>query len=170
MEPLLIILVPGLLGGLVLALLIASIRWGSPSIVVTRRLAAPSPTLINMAHIPVEGVGGLGIVAAVVAVAVSDPIIRTVTIVAAVLGAGLALVLIAMRRRTGGMPSCGDGPGDRSTLHIGGERRAAHPAGERGKNRPGGTRRGDEGPGRLAGGLVAARPRWPDPSIEFTRS
>ena len=127
MEPLLIILIPGLLGGLVLALLIASIRWGSPSIVVSRRLAAPSPALINMANIPVEGVGGLGIVAAVVAVAVSDPLIRFVTIVAAVLGAGIALVLVAMRRRTGGMPSCGDGPDDRSLLHIGGERRGSAP-------------------------------------------
>ncbi len=161
MEPLLIILVPGLLGGLVLALLIASIRWGSPSIIVSRRLAAPSPALINMAHIPVEGVGGLGIVAAVVAVAVSDPFIRLVTIVAAVLGAGLALVLIATRRRTGGMPSCGDGPDDRSTLHIAGERAGTHLAGERGDDRPGGTRRGDEGLGPR---------RWPDPLIEFTRS
>ena len=132
MEPLLIILVPGLVGGLVLALLIAGTRRGTPSTVVPRRLAAPSPALINMAHIQVEGVGGLGMVAAVVAVAVSDPRIRLATIVASVLGAGLALVLIAMRRRTGALPSSGDGPDDRSTLHIDGERRRTPLAGVRG--------------------------------------
>jgi hypothetical protein len=60
MEPLIIILVPGLFGGLVLALLIADNRQGTPSTVVPRRLAAPSPALINMAHIQIEGVGGLG--------------------------------------------------------------------------------------------------------------
>jgi hypothetical protein len=127
MEPLLIILVPGLFGGLVLALLIAARRQGTPPTFVPRRLAAPSPALINMAHIPVEGVGGLGIVAAVVAVAVSDPRIRLATILASVLGAGLALALIAMRRRTGALPSSGDD--DPSALRIDGERRRTHLAG-----------------------------------------
>jgi hypothetical protein len=130
MEPLLIILVPGLVGGLALALLIAGHRHGTPSIVVPRRLAPPSPSLINMANIRVEGVGGLGMVAAVVAVAVADPRIRLATILASVLGAGLALVLIAMRRHTGALPSSSDGP-DRSTLGIDDEERRAHPAGVR---------------------------------------
>ena len=122
MEPLLIILVPGLFGGLVLALalLIAGKRQGTPCTVVPRRLAAPSPALINMAHIRVEGIGGLGMVAVAVAVAVSDPRIRLAMIVAAVLGAGLALVLIAMRRRTGALPSS-SGPDDRFTLRIDGD-------------------------------------------------
>jgi hypothetical protein len=149
MEPLLIILVPGLLGGLVLALLIAANRQGTPSTVVPRRLAAPSPALINMARIQVEGVGGLGMVAAIVVVAVSDPRIRLATIVALVLGAGLALVLIATRRRTGALPSGGDGPDDRSTLRIDGERRRTHLAGVRGTidqvERPGAVRFLDTG-------------------------
>jgi hypothetical protein len=135
MEPLLIILVPGVFGGLVLALLMASIRWGTPSTFVPRRLAAPSPALINMAHIRVEGIGGLGMVAAVIAVAVTDPRIRLAMIVASVLGIGLALALIAMRRRTGPLPSSGDGPDgidDRSMLHLDDERRRAHVAGGRG--------------------------------------
>jgi hypothetical protein len=132
MEPLLIILIPGLLGGLVLALLIASKRLGTPSTVVPRRLAAPSPSLINMAHIQVEGVGGLALVAVAAAVAVVDPRIRLAMIVAAVLGAGLALVLIAMRRRTGALPSGGDGPEDRSTLRLDADRRRTHLAGVRG--------------------------------------
>lgn len=131
MEPLLIILIPGLFGGLVLALLIAGHRQGTPSTVVSRRLEAPSPALINMARIQVEGVGGLGMVAAVVVVAFADPRIRLAIIAAAVLGAGLALVLIAMRRRTGSLPSSGDSP-DRSMLRLDGERGRTHPAGVRG--------------------------------------
>jgi hypothetical protein len=131
MEPLLIILVPGIFGGLVLALVIAGKRQRTPSTVVPRRLAAPSPALINMAHIQVEGVGGLGLVAVAVAVALSDPRIRLMMIVAAVLGAGLALVLIAMRRRTGALPSS-SGPDDRSTLRINGARRRTHLAAGRG--------------------------------------
>ena len=132
MEPLLIILVPGVLGDLVMALLMGGIRWGTPSAIVPRRLAAPSYTLINMAHIQVEGVGGLGMVAAVIAVAVADPRIRLAMIVASVLGTGLALVLIAMRRRTGPLPSSGDDPDDRSTLHIDDDRRRMHLKGARG--------------------------------------
>ena len=131
MEPLLI-LVPGMVGGLVLALLIAANRKGTPSIVVPRRLAAPSPSLINMASIRIEGVGGLGMVAAVVAVAVSDPRIRLAMILAAVLGIGLALALIAMRRDSGALPSSGDGTDDRSTLHLDSEPRRRHFARVRG--------------------------------------
>jgi hypothetical protein len=122
MEPLLIVLVPGLLGGLGLALLIARNHWKQPAIVVPRRLAAPSPAAINMAHIPVEGIGGLGIVAAVVAVAITEPHIRLATILAWILGVGLAIVLIALRQSNGSLPSGGDDPDDRSTLHIDGDR------------------------------------------------
>ena len=118
MDPLLFILIPGLFGGLVLALLIAANRRGTSPTFVPRRLAAPSPTLINMAHIRVEGVGGLGLVAAVVIVAAMDSRLRLATIMAVVLGGGLALALIAMRRRNGSLPSAGDGPEDRSVLHL----------------------------------------------------
>ena len=134
MEPLFFILVfPGLFGGLVVAMLLATRRQGTPpTTIVPRRLAAPSPALINMANIPVEGVGGLGMVAAVVVVAVSDPRIRLATLLAAALGVGLAFVLIAVRQRTGALPSGGDGPEDRSVLGLGGERRT-HPANVRGR-------------------------------------
>ena len=59
MEPLLI-LIPGLFGGLVLALLIRGSRRGSPSTFVPIHLAAPSPTLINMAEHPGRGGGRVG--------------------------------------------------------------------------------------------------------------
>jgi hypothetical protein len=122
MDPLLI-LIPGLFGGLLLALLIAATRRGTSPTFVPRRLAAPSPSLINMAHIRVEGVGGLGMVGAIVIVAVTDSRIRLATIVALLLGGGLALVLITMRRRTGSLPSAGPDSEDRSVLHLEGERR-----------------------------------------------
>ena len=41
MEPLFIILVPGLFGGLILALVMGSHKQGTPSTVVPRRLAPP---------------------------------------------------------------------------------------------------------------------------------
>ena len=123
MEPLLIVLIPGLLGGLVLALLIRGARRAFPPTFVPTQLAAPSPSLINMAHIPVEGVGGLGMVSAVVIVAVTDARIGLATLIALTLGGGLALVLVAMRRHSGSMPSAGGGPEDRSVLHLAGERR-----------------------------------------------
>jgi hypothetical protein len=118
MEPLLVILIPGVLGGLALALIIARRPLRSSITVVPRRLDAPSPSLINMAHIRVEGLGGLGMVAAVIAVAIADSRIRTAIIIAAVLGTVVALALIALRRRSGALPSSGDGPDDRSLLHL----------------------------------------------------
>jgi hypothetical protein len=122
MEPLVIGLLPGFFGGLVLALLLARTRRKAPKTFVPRPLAPPSPSLINMAHIPVEGVGGLGMLAAVVAVVIIDPRIRFATILAAVLGAGLALTLIALRRDDRLRPG-GTGNDGGSTLHLDEDRR-----------------------------------------------
>ena len=120
MEPLLIILVPGVVGGIILAVLLATrriaVRTGGD-----RRLAPPSPSLINMAHIPVEGGGGLGIVAAVIAVALADPHIRVAIGIAALFGAGFALLLIMLRRDRGPLVSGGDDSGPHSMLGLGRE-------------------------------------------------
>lgn len=120
MEPLLIILVPGVVGGIILAVLLATrriaLRTGGD-----RRLAPPSPSLINMAHIPVEGGGGLGIVAAVIAVALAEPRIRLAIGIAALFGAGFALVLIMLRRDRGPLVSGGDDSGPHSMLGLGRE-------------------------------------------------
>lgn len=119
MEPLLSsLLVFSIAGGLVLSLVLARNRRGTPPTYVPRRLAPPTPALINMANIRVEGIGGLGMVAAVIAVAIADSRIRLAVIIGLVLGGGLALVLISLRRRGGPLPSAGDGPDDRSVLHI----------------------------------------------------
>lgn len=121
MEPLLIVLVPGVLGGIILAALLASKRINLPTGVGDRRLEPPSPSLINMAHIPVGGGGGLGIVAAVIAVALAEPRIRIPIGIAAVLGAALAWTLIVRRRRRGPLASAGDDSGPHSTLGLGRE-------------------------------------------------
>jgi len=117
MEPLLIILVPGVIGGVVLSLLIMRLRRTTPPTFVAKRLEPTSPSLINMSSIKVEGLGGLGMVAAVIAVAIADPRIRLAIIIAGVLGGGLALFLIRARRSSGGLHS-GDDPGADSLLHL----------------------------------------------------
>ena len=122
MEPLLIILVPGVLGGIILAVLLASKRIALRTDGVERRLAPPSPSLINMAHIPVDGGGGLGLVAAVIAVALAEPRIRVALGIAMLLGGGLAVLLIALRRSRGPLVSGGDDSGPHSMLGLGRER------------------------------------------------
>jgi hypothetical protein len=116
MEPLLIILIPGVFGGLFVSLLIARNRRGTPPTFVPRKLELPSPSLINMSSIKVEGLGGLGMVAAVIAVAIADPRIRLAMLAAMILGGALALLLIGLRRREADHSE--SGPGGDSLLHI----------------------------------------------------
>ena len=146
MEPLLIVLVPGVLGGLLVAFVMAGRRTKLPIVAVSRRLAAPTPALINIAAIKVEGIGGLGMVAAVLAVAIADPRIRLAIMIAAVLGVKLAFGLILIRRRTGALPSGGDDPDDRSMFHLDSRRRA----------RSGNDAPGDSGNSLLTGTLEGA--------------
>ncbi len=117
MEPLLIILVPGVIGGIVLSMFITRLRRTTPPTFVSKRLEPTSPSLINMSSIKVEGLGGLGMVAAVIAVAIADPRIRLAVIIAGVLGGGLAFLLIRARRSSGGLHS-GDDPDGDSLLHL----------------------------------------------------
>lgn len=102
MEPLLFIIVPGLLGGVLVALLLTRVRRRTAS---PTPLQPPSPSLINIAHIPVEGLGGLGMVATAATVAIFVPRIRVTVAIALLLGVALATVLIAWRRRRGPLPS-----------------------------------------------------------------
>ena len=98
---LLIILLSCVVGGaLILAVLIA--RVGSRvNAGPDTHLEPPSPYLINMAHIRVAGVGGLGMVAMAIVVAIFVPVIRVTMTIALLLGIALAAALIALRRRQG---------------------------------------------------------------------
>ncbi len=118
MEPLLIILVPGLLGGIVVALLVFRFRPSHET--VRRRLEPPSPGLINMAHIPVDGIGGLGMVATAITVAIFVPQIRFAMVTALLSGTAVAAVLIALRRRSGPRSSDNDHPGAHGIFGIDG--------------------------------------------------
>ena len=149
MEPLLIVLVPGVLGGIILAVLLGS-RWiDLRTRGVERPLESTSPSLINMAHIPVRGGGGLGIVAAVIAVALADPRIRVAIGIAALLGVVLAAVLIARRRERGPLSSGGSDSASPSLLGLGRERPGRGPV------------RSNGGRNQLSGGRTgAAGLRW----------
>ena len=100
MELLMILLPCVFGGGLILAMVIA--RVGSRvDAAPDTRLEPPSPHLINMAHIRVAGVGGLGLVAMSLVVAIFVPVIRVAMTIALLLGVALAAALIAFRRRQG---------------------------------------------------------------------
>jgi hypothetical protein len=117
MEPLLIILVPGIVGGIAIALLVSGLRPGAGPATRTR-LEPPSPGLINMAHIRVDGIGGLGMVAMAITVAIFVPRIRLTMILALLLGAAFGAVLIVLRRRSGPLSSGNGHPGAHSMLLI----------------------------------------------------
>src|SRR3954454_11733011 len=109
MEPLLIVLVPGILGGAFVALFLARLPArrvvpGTPP-PPRRSLPAPSPGLINIARIQIDGIGGLGMVAMALAVAISVPWIRLSVSLGLALGAATAVGVIALRRRSGPLAS-----------------------------------------------------------------
>lgn len=100
METALALMLPGLLGGLVLAAVLARLNR-TPSSNLSRRsnLEPISPDVINMAHIRVAGVGGLGMMAAALIIAINLPEIGFALLVAVVLGLVTAGGLIAYRSR-----------------------------------------------------------------------
>jgi hypothetical protein len=117
MEPFLLILIPGLLGGIVVAVA----RWLNPASekhVGTGGLQPLSTDTINMARIRVSGVGGLGLVAMAITVALFVPRIRLSIAFALALGIAFAIVLIVHRRRTGPLPSSGARPGGHTALAV----------------------------------------------------
>ena len=110
-----------LAGGLVVAslLVLAHHRLSRNS----ERLAARGNALrfidgINMAHIPVAGIGGLGIVAMALIVAANIPSIGVSLAVGLVLGAAFAVGLIARRKRSAALPSIGGRPGATTTANM----------------------------------------------------
>jgi hypothetical protein len=118
-----ILIIPGLIGGVILALFLARFRPASHA--PARRepegrpgLEPPTPGLINMARIRVDGLGGLGLVAMAIVVAVFVPRIRVEMIAALILGILLAAVLIGLRRRRGPLTSTSDHPGAHTMFEL----------------------------------------------------
>lgn len=121
MDPVTLIVVPGFLGGIVVALVVIRLRQRPHTGAVPAdayRVQPLSTDVINMAHIRVAGIGGLGLVAMAVCVALFVPRIRQSIALALVLGVLFALVLIMRRRTEGPMSSSGRSPGANTTLSI----------------------------------------------------
>ena len=121
MEPLVIILVPGILGGLAFALiaLVASRRTRQPAIVPPRAHAdLPITSMSNIATLRVAGVGGLGLVAMATSVALYLPTVRLAMALGLGLGILTACVLILRARKAGPMPSSGTGTGASTVFHL----------------------------------------------------
>ncbi len=120
MDPVILVVVPGFLGGLVIALVVfLRQRRGSQSASLAPSTPQPLSTdIINAASIKVAGIGGLGLVAMAVAVALNVPRIGQTLAIGLALGLALAVVMIVRRRATGAMPSSGEQAGANTTLAI----------------------------------------------------
>jgi hypothetical protein len=101
MDVALAFVVPGLVGGLLLAALLVRLnRRPSSGLVRHSTLEAVSPDVINMAHIRVAGIGGLSMIAAGIIIAVNLPEIGLSLLTALSLGAALAVGMIVYRSRS----------------------------------------------------------------------
>ncbi len=122
MDPVTLVLIPSVLGGFAVAWLIARSggRIGSrgPSTLVDAPLEPVSTDVINIAHIRAAGLGGLGLFAMALVVALFVPAIRLAVTVGVLSGAVLAAVMILRRRRTGPLPSSGGSAGANVVLSI----------------------------------------------------
>ena len=117
MDPVILIVVPGVIGGLAIALLIALQRRSGKHRADTFG-ENPSTDVINMARIRVAGIGGLGLIAMAAVVAWFVPRIGQTLLIGLVLGVALAVTLILRRRQTGPMPSSGRSAGANAILSI----------------------------------------------------
>ena len=120
MDPVTLVVIPGFLGGLVIALVVRLLQrrdGPQPSVVVREHLPLTTD-VINMGSIKVAGVGGLGLVAMAVAVALDIRRIGETVALGLACGCVIAVVMIVARRRSGALPSSGRGPGGNRTLAI----------------------------------------------------
>ena len=121
MDPVTLVLVPGIIGGLAVALAVfwSNRRSHNPSVVARRQDSdGPMTDMINMASIKVAGVGGLGLVAMATTVALNVPQIGAAIGLGFVLGSVAAVILILRARRAGPMPSSGKGIGASTVLSL----------------------------------------------------
>jgi len=120
MDPVALFVAAGFLGGLVIACGFALLRrrLQSRASADVFRVGRLSTDVINMANIRVAGIGGLGLVAMALTVALNVPRIGQSVAIGLVLGVVLAVTLIVMRQRRGPMPSSGRHGGATAVLAI----------------------------------------------------
>jgi hypothetical protein len=119
MDPILIVVLPGVIGGLIVAAVLYALHQRtSETVAPLERDGLPSTDVINAARIRVAGIGGLGLLAMAATVAWQLPRIGQTVAVGAILGLVLAAALIARRRSSGAMPSSGQRPGANTVLAI----------------------------------------------------
>src|SRR5262245_15843647 len=106
MSAVFFVIFSGIFGGLALAVVFSKIKRAPRPDRSDAFVSEHAPTdLINMAHIRVAGVGGLGLVVVALATAIDIPEIGRSIGLGLALGIIVALVLIFWRRRVGPMPS-----------------------------------------------------------------
>jgi hypothetical protein len=120
MDPITVLIVPAFVGGVFVALFLVRAHRRSRNVdeALVHDADGMITDAINMAHIRVAGVGGLGLVAMALLVAVFVPSIGVSLALGAALGTVFAVVLIVWRRRTGPMTSSGKRPGAKTMLSI----------------------------------------------------
>lgn len=118
MDPVTLILVPSILGGLAIALLMARRHGRGPRSLTDTSMPPVTTDVINIAHIRAAGLGGLGMFAIALVVAWFVPRIGLTLGVGVLFGTLLGVVLILARRRTGPLPSSGGNAGANVILSI----------------------------------------------------
>jgi hypothetical protein len=119
MAAILIVVLSGLVGGIGLAVLFSRIKRSRSGPDASDVFDNASPTdIINMAHIRVAGIGGLGLVVVALATALDIPQIRQSLAMGLALAVPFAVGLILWRRRSGPMPSSGGQMGANTMLSI----------------------------------------------------
>lgn len=118
MDPVTFVLIPGILGGLAVAWLISGFqRRRSGALPLPSELTI-STDVINIAHIRAAGLGGLGLFAMALVVAVFVPGIRLAVATGLLFGVALGVVMILLRRRKDPLPSSGGSAGANVVLSI----------------------------------------------------
>lgn len=108
-------------GGTVIALFFMwSSRRHAPPAAVPDSFSrdAFSTDTVNVAHVRVAGVGGLGLVLVALAVAADFPLATAVVSLGLAGGVIAAVIVILRRRDRGPLPSGTDGPGARAVLFV----------------------------------------------------
>jgi hypothetical protein len=119
MEVIVTLAAAGVVGGLAMAAWLFRFNRAHSGTPLDSGAPKDGPTdIINMAHIRVEGVGGVGMVLMAIAVALGVPQVGKSMATGLLLGGLLAVLLVRWRQKTGPMPSSGQRPGANTTLAI----------------------------------------------------